>query len=132
MNTEEIKDTFAIQLASLDAFAKVLGYWRHPFSNSYHAAEERYGYRRGIKGCDTISFNKMALMHNSHWARFGSSWMQSTACPWFIVDVYTFNKAIAAKIVTRVKLQVDKKKKRIVCQNHLVNFAGTGYEQLYL
>jgi len=139
----EIKDTMNIQLASLDAFGSVLGYYR-TLDNKYIECREFYA-GRGFKGCEVISLNTMVKLHNSVWADslFLGSYFP-TAFPEvmgldgtlvsqspFMLDGYTLSRAKAAKIAQKVFAQCNKHGV-VTCHKHLLKLADDSYYYLFI
>lgn len=137
------QDTKALQLASLDAFAAVLGYIRLPCgSSSYHAVND-HGVNMGFKGCPTLHFGTMVMLHNSNWEhnQYRSGYYHPAKHPiekvysWdnilFTLDAYTLGKAIGCTIVDKVYLQ-SKESGDITCHKNLVKFVDPAYHYLFL
>ena len=139
----EIKDTLAIQLASIDAFAYVLGYWKG-FDNKL-CTEYSLGVAHGWKGCETLSMNTVVKLHNSLWcnsvvggyyfpAAFpevigldGTLVRQSA----FTLDGYTLSRAKAARIAEKVFVQCNKHGV-VTCHKHLLKLADESYYYLFI
>lgn len=120
VNLIEIKDTKELQMKSLKAFADALGYnycgFRAVFIN----------YKHYTTGKRFINFRSMTDLHNkSNHDNHGREYDR-----WGF-DIYTWNKAKAARICT-VHLQLNCRTKYIGCQKHLVHFYNPLYEQLFL
>lgn len=140
--TDFIKqNTSTIQLASLDAFAAVLGYTRLPCGgSSYHAIND-HGVSEGFEGCPTLHFGTMVMLHNADWVVCKSKngyYVPSTddlgngrVLSRFITDAYTLGKAIGCTIVNKVYLQ-SRSGVEITCHKHLVKFVDPVYQHLFL
>lgn len=137
MSEFEVKDTASIQLASLQAFAKEIGYWYSPFSNSF-VEENDYGKGKGFKGCEILKFNTMVTLHNTDWAYLNQGNVQgyfpaaSYIKNWdqLKLDAYKFNKAMAARIVHKVNMNGGRKGVSVI--KHQVKFIDPAYEHLFL
>jgi len=151
-STNDLADTFAIQLKSLWSFANYLGYEFTSLGidgakpNSFFYS----GYKKDVpfKSCEVINFMTMVKLHNTSWvhsSRYaghlfpypGGVHTATTGQPLrldsnspFHVDAYTLNKAQAAKIVTQVYLNGGKG--GVSCYRDLVKFVDPVYEQLFL
>jgi hypothetical protein len=139
----EIKDTMNIQLASLDGFAHVLGYYR-TLDNKYIECREFYA-GRGYKGAEVISLNTMVKLHNSVWCKsvvggyyfpaafpevIGLDGALVRQSP-FMLDGYTLNKALAARIAEKVFIQRNKHG-AVTCHKHLLKLADDSYYYLFI
>lgn len=135
------QNTYAIQLASLDAFALVLGYIRLPCGSSSYQAINDHGVYQGIKGCTTIHLGTMAMLHNANWevcySRKGYYVPEQddvgSGCylERFMLDSYTLGKAIGCTIVNKVYLQ-STESGTITCHKNLVKFVDPSYVYLFL
>lgn len=150
--TNDLVDTFAIQLKSLWSFATYLGYEFTSIRldgakpNSFFFS----GYKKdaSFKSCQVISFMTMVGLHNSEWApsqrKVGylfpimkghykidaSSVLRMDSSSPFHLDAYTLNKAQAAKIVTQVYLNGGGG--GVSCYRDLVKFVDPMYEEIFL
>lgn len=144
MTTEfVVKDTLAIQLSSMDAFAHTLGYWRA--TDGQYVTNREFGVELGWKGCEVISFNTMVKLHGSIWYKSLKKGFYYPEChpeiedldgnlvqaSCFMTDGYTITKALNARIVDQVFLQRTKHG-GIVCHKHLVKFCDYSYQHLFL
>lgn len=123
--TFEPIDTKKLQLKSLDAFAKALGYERMHWGGSGHGYYSRLKENKHISN---ISLRTMCRLHNHGLLTW--RWSEDEAKINF--DKYKRVTANAAKIVMVVKLQYDKRLKRIVCQHNSVKFMQPEYESIFL
>jgi hypothetical protein len=143
MEHVELKDTMNIQLASVDALASVLGYYRG-LDNKYIECREFYA-GRGFKGCEVISLNTMVKLHNSLWCKsvvggyyfpaafpevIGMDGVLVRQSP-FMLDGYTLNKALAARIAEKVFIQCNKHGV-VTCHKHLLKLADDSYYYLFI
>ena len=139
----EIKDTMNIQLASLDAFGSVLGYYR-TLDNKYIECREFYA-GRGYKGAEVISLNTMVKLHNSVWCKsvvngyyypeafpevLGLDMTVVQQSP-FMIDAYTLSRAKAARIAEKVFIQCNKHG-TVTCHKHLLKLADDSYYFLFI
>ena len=76
---------------------------------------------------NTISYKTMVMLHNA-----GNLDNHGKVYERFGFDLYTRERAKAAKIVERVSLIMNKKKKTIFCNKHLVKFVKPYYEEMFL
>lgn len=121
----EPTDTKELQLKSLDAFAKALGYERMHWGGSGHGYYSRL---RENKHISNISLRTMCRLHNHGLL----AWRWSDEENTYNFDKYKCVTANAAKIVQAVKLQLDKRLKRIICQHNSVKFMQPEYESIFL
>ena len=121
----EPTDTKKLQLKSLDAFAKALGYDRMHWNGSGHGYYSRHKENKHISN---ISIRTMCRLHNGQLLDWHGKYFR----PPFTVDAYKMRVAQASKIIHRVKLMYQKKTKRGICQDHNVSFVDPQYEQLFL
>lgn len=142
----ETKNTFDIQMASLDAFASVLGYQRSMFGNHYI-----FDYDVAF-GEQTVSFKTMVALHNAQWyydetdnvfyphreklVREKGKFLfydfeDKPFTKVFNLSPYEYRKAQSRKIVNRVKIQCNKHG-ALHCQSHDVEFACPLYEKEFL
>jgi len=139
----EIKDTLAIQLASTDAFAYVLGYWKG-LDNKF-CTEYSLGVPHGFKGAETLSMNTVVKLHNSLWCKgVVEGYYYPAAFPEvigldgtlvrqspFMLDGYTLNKALAARIAEKVFIQCNKHG-TVTCHKHLLKLCDESYYFLFI
>lgn len=138
--TEQIKDTLSIQLDSLDAFSCVLGYWNNKFYTEY-----TLGVAHGFRGCETITMNTMVKLHNAVWLKsskkgfyypeyypeiVGVDGILVRQSP-FMLDGYTLERALAARISDKVFLQCDKHGV-VTCHKHLLRLIDSSYYHLFI
>lgn len=121
----EIIDTSGIQLRSVFAFAKALGYEYNKFPLE---CKGFYSRRPANKHRANVSFNTMIRLHNGnlldwHGDRYRDPWN---------FDSYSFIQAQAAKIVRQAKLIHNKKTNTVRCQSFIVEFAKADYAPLFL
>jgi len=118
----KVRNTTKLQLNSLDAFAKGLGYLRNN-SNQYKPSpfltEGSLKYPCLYKQKRCVSFNTMAKWHNGIFKRNGlfKSTIESLYEEGFPLSLY--KKALDARKVKQVKIQ-RKKDTTLVVQDHLV------------
>lgn len=139
----EIKNTMNIQLASIDVFISVLGYWKGP-GNNFHA-EYSLGVAHGFKGAETLSMNTVVKLHNSLWCKsikdgyyypesfpevvdIGGALVRQSP---FMLDGYTLNKALAARIAEKVFVHCNKHGV-VTCHKHLLKLADESYYYLFI
>lgn len=103
-----LMDSSKLQLMSLDRFASALGYQRHFYDVCYYSSD-----LSNLGRC-CVSFSTMVRWHND-----------MGTMPYF--SLYRHNAAFASRIVCNVKLQMDKKRKRIIPQSHVVEFVYPEY-----
>jgi len=143
MEQIEIKNTLAIQLASIDSFIGVLGYWKG-FDNKF-CTEHTLGVPHGWKGAETLSMNTVVKLHNSLWCKsvvggyyypesfpevIGLDGALVRPSP-FMLDGYTLNKALAARIAEKVFVQCNKHG-AVTCHKHLLKLADDSYYYLFI
>ena len=118
----ELKDTMKLQKASLDGFAKVLGYcWFHE-SGHYYKIDYIY---------EPSSRNVVSLlsMQNWHNGRYGLGfWHKSEDLDAMLafmaqVNINNVDYAKAAKLVQTTHLQYSKKQRKLLCTDHQIQFA---------
>jgi hypothetical protein len=143
MEQIEIKNTLAIQLASIDAFISVLGYWKG-LDNKF-CTEYTLGTPHGFKGAEILSMSTVVKLHNSLWCKsvvggyyfpaafpevIGLDGALVKQSP-FMLDGYTLNKALAARIADKVFVQCNKHGV-VTCHKHLLKFADDSYYYLFI
>ena len=139
----EIKNTLAIQLASIDSFISVLGYWKG-FDNKF-CTEYSLGVPHGCKGAETISMNTVVKLHNSLWCKsvvggyyfpaafpevIGLDMTLVRQSP-FMIDGYTLSRAKAAKIAQKVFVQCNKHGV-VTAHKHLLKLVDESYFYLFI
>lgn len=117
-----IEDTKSLQLKSLREFAAQLGYFMHPSGYFCASWTQHYPCDKNI-----ISFHTMVSLHNDgNWDNHGKVYKRMG------FDLFTWEKAKGSKIVHRVSLIANKKKKTIFVNKHLVWFTRPFYEDMFL
>jgi len=139
----EIKNTMNIQLASIDAFISVLGYWKG-FDNKF-CTEYSLGVAHGWKGAETLSMNTVVKLHNSLWCKsvvggyyYPESFLEVISLDGtlvkqspFMIDAYTLNRAKAARIAEKVFVQCNKHG-AVTCHKHLLKLCDVSYFYLFI
>lgn len=132
-----IQDTKDIQIQSVCEFMSVLGYTLHVdgkfYADTFWDCHKGGRDRPTFKGCEVLSFNTCAMLHNSRWVSMGYTDcpMKCTSSWRLMIDSYMLNKALATKIVQQVFLQ-GTKRGQILCHKHLVRFVDSSYQYLFL
>jgi hypothetical protein len=143
MEHTEIKDTLAIQLASIDSFISVLGYWKG-LDNKF-CTEYSLGVPHGFRGVEILSMNTVVKLHNSLWRKsVVSGYYFPAAFPEvvgldmtlvrqspFMLDGYTLNRALAARIAEKVFVQCNKHG-AVTCPKHLLKLVDDSYYYLFI
>lgn len=140
------ENTFAIQLASVDAFADAVGYERLAHSTTFVF---RYPAKTGE---EFVSYQTMVQLHNALWVydeqdkvlyphkvtivRHKGQYSHKDVAdePFtkvFKLSPYEYRKADARRIVERVKIQADKHNV-LHCQSNEVEFVCAWYEEQFL
>ena len=122
LTAEEIKDTKTLQLRSLCSYMEQLEYWY--VVGDYFRSDS---YKNKTRS--TISFQTAVNLYNGHYNDNHGSGL--TVAP-FDFDVYSLNKAQAAKTVHKVKLQLCKKTGYIKTSSHIVEFTKPVYYQMFM
>jgi hypothetical protein len=139
----EIKNTLAIQLASIDSFISVLGYWKG-FDNKF-CTEHTLGVAHGFKGCEILSMGTVVKLHNSLWCKsvvdgyyFPAAYPEVVGLDMtlvrqspFMIDGYTLNRAKAARVAEKVFIQCNKHGV-VTCHKHLLKLADDSYYYLFI
>jgi hypothetical protein len=139
----EIKNTLAIQLASIDSFLGVIGYWKG-FDNKF-CTEYSLGVAHGFRGAEILSMNTVVKLHNSLWCKsvvdgyyFPAAYPEVVGLDGalvrqspFMLDGYTLNKALAARIAEKAFIQRNKHGV-VTCHKHLLKLADDSYYYLFI
>lgn len=139
----EIKNTLAIQLASIDAFVGVLSYWKG-FDNKF-CTEYTLGVPHGFRGAEILSMGTVVKLHNSLWCKsvvggyyFPAAFPEVVDLDGllvkqspFMLDGYTLSRAKAAKIAQKVFVQCNKHGV-VTCHKHLLKLADDSYYYLFI
>lgn len=128
---DEIVDTKNIQLRSLKNYMHALGYhWapdEHRFLFSNEPYFESYDYDNRSRRC--IAFSTACKLHD-----FGNSTTPFTIKPIFSepfnFDRYKIRMALAARIVCKLKLQLNKRTGIISHNSNLIEFVNPAYESM--
>lgn len=128
---EKTKDTFGIQLTSLDAFADALGYKRN-LRGQYESDKE------DNVGTPIVSFNTMVKLHNSQWyydidkkVYVPEPYFWRAKKYVFKLDPYKYRKSDSRRIVNKVKIQADRFG-ILAVQSHVVEFVAEFYYEYFL
>ncbi len=124
------KDTYNLQLVSLDSFADALGYYRSPVDNKYINSKS--------KGQPIVSFNTMVNLHNSQWyydidqkVYVPEPYFWRAKKYVFKLDPYSYRKADSRRIIYKVKLQANRFGV-IKTQSDVVKFTSEFYYEYFL
>lgn len=124
----KVRSTTRLQLKSLDAFAKELGYKREldnqykplPFDPNPYLAPLRVKFLNIYKQKPCIDFNTMVRWHNGDFKKeFMFKTLEEILLYHEGLPLGLYNKALSARKVQRVKIQ-RKKDTTLVVQDHLV------------
>jgi hypothetical protein len=129
-DSEEIIDTRRLQIYSLCQFMQGLGY-EYCNGNRLWGCPHFYSDQYSNKGRSTIGFTKAIDLYNNNSIKCIFGHLTSKLTLWSFND-YDVAKARAARIVTKVKLQLCKSTKTIICQDHRVNFVLPSFKNLFL
>lgn len=124
-NKVENKDTFKIQITSIDLFMDILGYKRAEgstrYSNGIENSNQRY-----------ISFNTARKLHNTKWEYDVSNYMFFPVNDYrFCMTTEQYYKSQGRKIVEAVKIQCNKYGV-LQIQSHVVKFTAEWYYDLLI
>ena len=123
-----MKNTEHLQTISLLEFAKALNLvpTQDAEGNKWFESEE--------KGMQRISIQTVINLHNGYWypavERKGYSYCKGYES--FVGSNYLITRALAAKIVNKVKAQYSKKKKRMVFQSQIISFVDPDYYDIFM
>ena len=123
-----MKNTEHLQTISLLEFAKALNLvpTQDAEGNKWFESEE--------KGMQRISVQTVINLHNGYWypavERKGYGYCKGYEN--FVGSNYLITRALAAKIVNKVKAQYSKKKKRIVFQSQIISFVDPDYYDIFM
>lgn len=121
---DEVEISDKLQLKSLIAFMHQLGYsyLRGEFLGSNYS------------GAPIVRFNTAVRIYNNSWHKVENGFVPvhhvNVLNSPFETDAYNFNKLMASRIVSRVKLQSNKRG-YIKCQSNKGTFVDTNYYQLF-
>lgn len=121
-----VQETIDIQMHSLVSVMYEFGYQLIPGSSSFFNVREN----------KIISFKTAVELHNAlEDLAFDINFTEHDGVythKHFTFTSYQFYRAIAAQVVTRVKLQVNKRKKFVICQSNKVTFVVENYKHIFL
>jgi hypothetical protein len=123
-----MKNTEHLQTISLIEFAKALNLvpTQDAEGNKWFESEE--------KGMQRISVQTVINLHNGYWypaaERKGYGYCKGYEN--FVGSNYLITRALAAKIVNKVKAQYSKKKKRMVFQSQIISFVDPDYYDIFM
>lgn len=126
---QDILDTRQLQIHSLKAMMKALGY---EYEESFIISHPYfYSYEYSNKGRNYISIKTAIDLYNDRSVKcvFGKPPAQLSI---WSFDDYSIAKAKAARILKSVKLQYCRQTKQIICQDHRVQFCLESYSRLFL
>lgn len=126
---EEILDTKALQLFALKEFMFSLNY--QYVGGSILGNPHFYSNHHSNKGRESVSFSSAVNLFNGNTVKCVFGRPPHKLCIWSFND-YTLTKAKASRILLSVKLQLCKKTKTILCQDHRVKFVLPSYKALFL
>lgn len=121
---DEIKDSSKLQLTSLCAFMTQIGYTycRGQFLGS------------DFSGAPIVTIQTAVRIYNGGWHKVGNGYVPefhaNVLNSPFEFDSYVVTKALASKILVRIKLQANKKG-WIKCQNNKIEFVHPEYYELF-
>lgn len=119
---EPLKDTSKLQLASLKAYMKQLGYEYFGVDIAFHS-----GFYVN-KSREWISFNKAVQLHNGLYNEVhGNPWFEE---PFHTIPYEFFLCAEKEKLVQKVKMQKSYKK-GIIVQSHVVDLIDKSNYDLF-
>lgn len=127
---EEIVCTKNIQLRSLKNFMHALGYTYAPDNNQFLFSNECYfeSYDYDNRSRSNIAFNTACKLHD-----FGKLVLFSIETPFsppFDFDKYKIKRAMAARIVCKLKLQLNKRTGVITHNSNLIEFVDPSYTSM--
>lgn len=130
LTTDEIIETKKLQLHSLFSFMQALNYeWAPDDRYNFFGCPNHFeSHTYSNKGRSTISFQSAVALHNGNFRECHGKYMEKP----FDFDPYLMTKAIAAKVLKSVKLQLNKKTGFITCQNNLVEFVNLDYYKMFI
>lgn len=119
-----LKDTTRIQMLSLTQFARALNFiW---FEDKWVSVKEEYKLDRSRS---FVSMQTMVKWHNLHFYPTGLHWSTNTLDNQSDRLGFTHHSALSmmemaikSKLLMQVKIQFNKKDKRIVIQDHQISF----------
>lgn len=124
----EILDTKQLQLFALDEFMSALKYSRTTWANG-HITYESSDYKN--RGREVVSFLKATELYNGNSIKCIFGRPPSKLTLWSFDD-YTIAKAKASRPLKSIKLQLCKKTRQIIVQDHRVEFTLHSYAKLFL
>lgn len=126
---DEIVETKALQLFALKEFMSALNY--QYIEESIFTNPHFYSNHYSNKGRENIGFVTALKLYNGNTAKCIFGKPPATLSIWSFND-YFIAKARAARILTSLKLQLCKKTKTILVQDHRVQFTTPSYGRLFL
>jgi len=115
-----IKDTFKVQLASLDLFMNRLCYFREGgrYCNSLVRVYGEYPYLSLRTAVQLHNGNVTPFTGQKHW--HGKVEAEGALSLILRSSPITVKDAYENRLVKTVKLQYSKKQKKVICQSHLI------------
>lgn len=130
LSDDEIIDTLELQLFSLTAYMKALGYEWAKDTLLFDDPTYFVSFNYKNKHRRHISFANAVKLYNGYYADNRGNWYISKSP--FDFDAYSLAKANAVKVITKVNLQINKRTGYVNNQSNLVSFVHPVYYKMFM